>query len=62
MYMQISYSRVPAHFQPDYQFGVHLTVAPRLRNFSLCFFRRRRRQIAAGADYGGASPAHVPAT
>ena len=37
----------------------HCTVAPRLGNFFAPFFRRRRRQIDAGADDGGASPAHV---
>ena len=35
------------------------TIAPRLGNSFWPFFRRRRRQIAAGADYGGAPPAHV---
>ena len=35
------------------------TVAPRLGSFFACFFASPRRQIAAGADYGGASPAHV---
>jgi hypothetical protein len=35
------------------------TVAPRLGSFFAPFFRRWRRQIAAGADDGGASPTHV---
>ena len=34
-------------------------VAPQLGNSFWPFFRRRRRQIAAGADYGGAPPTHV---
>ena len=40
-------------------FWYAITIAPQLGNSFRPFFRRRRRQIAAGADYGGAPPAHV---